>query len=93
VVSNSNLNLQLSGKLSENVNILAAITDDNIPIQPDGNTQQIQDFDRIFIKLFNKKRPLIYKIQEGKYIIDLASTLQQSISSIKGIRNPDEKEG
>lgn len=29
------------------------------------------------VNLFNKKRPLIYKLEEGKYIIDLASTLQK----------------
>lgn len=28
------------------------------------------------VNLFNKKRPLIYKLEEGKYIIDLASTLR-----------------
>ena len=26
------------------------------------------------VNLFNKKRPLIYKLEEGKYIIDLASS-------------------
>lgn len=28
------------------------------------------------VNLFNKKRPLIYKLEEGKYIIDLASTIK-----------------
>lgn len=30
------------------------------------------------VNLFSKKRPLIYKLEEGKYIIDIASTLYQA---------------
>ncbi len=52
---NSTLNLQMEGKLDENLNISAVITDQNIPYQPEGNTQQIRDFDNVFIKLYNDK--------------------------------------
>ena len=51
VTIRSDMNLQMSGMLTENIEILAAISDQDIPFQPDGYTQQIQDFDRVFIQL------------------------------------------
>ena len=52
---NSTLNLQMDGQLDDNLFISAVITDQNIPYQPEGNTQQIRDFDNVFIKLYNTK--------------------------------------
>ena len=52
---NSSLNLQMTGQLTENLNIRASITDQNVPFQPEGNTQQVQDFDNILVELYNDK--------------------------------------
>jgi len=47
---NSGLNLQLSGKLTEDLEIVAALTDASTPIQPEGNTQTLREIDQVFIK-------------------------------------------
>ncbi len=48
---NSGLRLQLSGKLSDNIEIVAALTDENTPIQPEGNTERLEELDRVFIQI------------------------------------------
>ena len=47
-------------------------------------------FEIDIVNLFSKKRPIIYKLEEGKYIIDLTSTYKVSSDEIhKKIRNPE----
>lgn len=58
LVLNSNLNLQLNGNLGKGISLLAAISDENNPIQPQGNTQQIQDFDKVFISIMKDSNAL-----------------------------------
>lgn len=68
-IVNANLNLQLAGKLNNEIDVLAAISDENNPIQPEGNTQELQDFDRVFIQFSKEKHRLIV----GDYLMQKPS--------------------
>jgi len=54
-VVNSNLDLQITGKISDKVSLRASIQDSNIPLQDGGYSQKLDEFDQIFIELFSDK--------------------------------------
>lgn len=47
----SGLRIDLSGNITDDIEILASLTDQSTPIQPDGATQNIREFDRVYIQL------------------------------------------
>lgn len=48
---NSGFRLQLNGKLTKDIDITAALTDENTPIQPEGNTLKLQELDKVYIEV------------------------------------------
>ena len=67
-VLNSELDLQISGKLSDKVSLRASIQDANIPLQESGYSQRLDEFDQVFIELFSDD----WNIRAGD--IDLVNT-------------------
>lgn len=67
-VLNSELDLQISGKLSDKVSLRASIQDANIPLQESGFSQRLDEFDQIFIEIFSQD----WRIRAGD--IDLVNT-------------------
>lgn len=81
-------------KIEQDVREMAGITEEKAPVILDLESVRIVGegkFELDVVNLFNKKRPLIYKLEEGKYIIDLASTLQKDMRDIEEIQDPDKK--
>ncbi|MFU8860895.1 MAG: hypothetical protein ACNA8K_10755 [Cyclonatronaceae bacterium] len=47
----SGLRFELSGFITDDVEVLATLTDQTTPIQPDGSTQNLREFDKVYIRL------------------------------------------
>lgn len=88
---NSNFNMQMSGNIGEGIQIKAAISDDNIPIQPEGNTRLLQEFDKVFINVsknrssitagdYELRRPNSYFINYLKQVQGLSAYHEMQLS-------------
>ncbi|HTZ42106.1 MAG TPA: Zn-ribbon containing protein [Candidatus Omnitrophota bacterium] len=70
-------------RIEKDIRDIAGITEEDAPVILDIESVRVTGggkFEIDLIKLFSKDRPLVYKLEEGKYIIDLASTLKQSLA-------------
>ncbi|PHN07344.1 hypothetical protein CRP01_06855 [Flavilitoribacter nigricans DSM 23189 = NBRC 102662] len=80
LVLNSRFNLQMAGEIGDGIEVAAAITDENIPLQAEGNTQQLREFDKVFIRLRKDNNQLIagdYELQRPQgYFMNYFKKLQ-----------------
>ena len=81
-------------QVEKDIREMAGITDEQAPVILDIESVRVTGegkFELDLTKLFRKGRPLIYKLEEGKYIIDLASTMRMNVKDLKEMKNPNEK--
>ena len=69
-VLNSNLDLQITGKISEKVSLRASIQDSNIPLQDGGYSQKLDQFDNVFMELFSDQ----WNIRAGDIFLENKKT-------------------
>jgi len=70
------------GRIEKDIREIAGITDEEAPVILDIESIRVTGegkFELDLTKLFQKDKPLVYKLEEGKYIIDLASTMKKSL--------------
>ena len=81
-------------QVEKDIREMAGVTEEDAPVILDIESVRATGdgkFEIDLVNIFNKKRPLIYKIEEGKYIIDLTSTLGRDVKDLKEIKDPKEK--
>lgn len=54
-VVDQGLNLSITGRLTETIGVRAEISDENLPITPEGNTEELSDLDQVRIQLFGPR--------------------------------------
>ena len=56
---NGGLRMQIAGKISNETFISGVVTDETLPIQPDGSTADLDELDKVFIQIDNPKFSIV----------------------------------
>ena len=75
-------------QIEKEIRELAGIVEEDAPVILDIESVRVTGagkFEIDLANLFSKDKPLIYKLEEGKYIIDLASSLNKKSKNVKEI--------
>lgn len=67
--------------IEKDIREIVGIQQDDIPVILDIESVRVVGdgkFEIDLVNLFDKKRPLVYKLEEGKYIIDIASSFKRA---------------
>jgi len=54
------LQISMAGKISKDIKVSAYLTDDNLPVQPEGNTEEIKQLDKVFVKVESSNAQLVF---------------------------------
>ena len=77
-----NLSVEDRQKIESDIyQIIGEEVDKNIPVILDIESVKVVEpgkFELDIVNLFNKKQPIVYRLEEGKYVIDLANSLNRT---------------
>ena len=72
----SALNLQIEGRVGRNVDVIAALTDQSTPIQPEGTTETLNELEKVFVSVRSPNLAATL----GDFTLDLPGGLYDSYS-------------
>ncbi|MFC1785370.1 hypothetical protein ACFL0J_07075, partial [Candidatus Neomarinimicrobiota bacterium] len=77
------LQLQLQGKLSNDITVSGVLSDQSLPIQPEGTTQALEEIDKVYLHVSHPVFQIMagdidYNLQSGKYL-----TVSRKLEGIK----------
>jgi len=81
---NSGMRLQFSGKLSDDLEIVAALTDQNTPIQPEGTTERLEELDEVYIKVKHPNAAATFGDFEMKSSVGEFGKISRKMQGLEG---------
>ena len=75
--------MQLNGKLLENINISGVLTDQSFPLQAEGSTQELKDFDKVFLKVQHPN----FELEAGDIEYLFSDNMQTINRKLEGLKS------